>query len=111
MSNGSLEGKQALSVQPGELRLILQNNFHVLTTNCCLALRSDILKDVDTKLLKGIDRLVMELELKYRKPQNGVSEKPSPSKKTENPKELPPKEFVLRNSTLTNLWEKASNCV
>ncbi|KAF8795744.1 hypothetical protein HNY73_000208 [Argiope bruennichi] len=99
MSNGSLEGKQALSVQPGELRLILQ------------ALRSDILKDVDTKLLKGIDRLVMELELKYRKPQNGVSEKPSPSKKTENPKELPPKEFVLRNSTLTNLWEKASNCV
>ncbi|CAL1281705.1 unnamed protein product [Larinioides sclopetarius] len=95
MSNGSVEGKPPLSVQPGELRLILQ------------ALRSDILQDVDTKLLKGIDRLVMELELKYRKPQNGVAEKPSPPKGRENPKELPPKEFITRNSTLTNLWDNA----
>ncbi|GFQ76778.1 sterol O-acyltransferase 1 [Trichonephila clavata] len=95
MSNGSVDGKQPLSVQPGELRLILQ------------ALRSDILEDVDTRLLKSIDRLVMDLELKQRKPQNGLSEKASPSKKIENPKELPPKEFVLRNSTLTNLWGNA----
>ncbi|GIY64224.1 sterol O-acyltransferase 1 [Caerostris darwini] len=95
MSNGSIEGKQPLSVQPGELRMFLQS------------LRSDILKDVDTKIIKSIDRLVMELEIKHRKSPNGVTEKPSLSKTTENPKELPPKEFILRNSTLTNLWENA----
>ncbi|XP_054712319.1 sterol O-acyltransferase 1-like isoform X2 [Uloborus diversus] len=47
----------------------------------------------------------MELELKQRKTQNGIKEIRSPEKKEEKPKELPPKEFVLRNSTLTNLWE------
>lgn len=93
MSNGTLDGKQPLSVQPGELRTFLQ------------ALRCDILKDVDTKLFKAIDALVMELELKQRKSQNGSAMKTIKTKPVEKLKELPPKEFVMRNSTLTNLWE------
>ncbi|XP_035225433.1 sterol O-acyltransferase 1-like isoform X2 [Stegodyphus dumicola] len=47
----------------------------------------------------------MELELKQRKTKNGITTKQLYHKDTEKPKELPPKEFVLRNSTLTNLWE------
>ncbi|GFT01019.1 hypothetical protein TNCV_4054211 [Trichonephila clavipes] len=50
------------------------------TSATFMALRSDILEDVDTRLLKSIDRLVMDLELKQRKPQNGLSEKTSQSK-------------------------------
>lgn len=93
MSNGTVDGKQPLSVQPSELRTFLQ------------ALRSEILKDVDSKLFRAIDSLVMELELKQRKSQNGMTTKPVRRESTEKLKELPPKEFVIRNSTLTNLWE------
>uniref|UniRef100_A0A2L2Y7V4 O-acyltransferase n=1 Tax=Parasteatoda tepidariorum TaxID=114398 RepID=A0A2L2Y7V4_PARTP len=92
MPHGTMDANQPLSLHTGELKVFLQS------------LRSDILKDVDNHIFKAIDRLIMDLELKQRKPQNGTTKEKPPTKK-ENPKELPPKEFEFRNSTLTNLWE------
>ncbi|XP_055927046.1 sterol O-acyltransferase 1-like isoform X1 [Argiope bruennichi] len=64
----------------------------------------DILNDVDAKFEKDPDRIITELELKHKKPQNDFMNKLSLPKGSEAPRELRRKEFVLRNSTLTNLW-------
>lgn len=98
MSNGTTRNNdmEPLTMQPGELRRFLQ------------ALRKEILKDVDTKLFRAIDSLVMDLELKQRKQDESKEiQAPKREKENYNPKELPPKEFVLRSSTLTTLWEVA----
>lgn len=83
---------QTLNLQPSELRHFLQ------------ALRSDILKDVDAKLFKAIDGLVMELENRQTTKPNSPSDK-QPTRSESRPEKLPAKEFVCRNSALTDLWE------
>ncbi|XP_055948165.1 sterol O-acyltransferase 1-like isoform X2 [Argiope bruennichi] len=92
MSNRVEIRKKARDIELWELRQMLQDP------------SIDILNDVDAKFEKDPDRIITELELKHKKPQNDFINKPSLPKGSEAPRELRRKEFVLRNSTLTNLW-------
>ncbi|KAF8786048.1 hypothetical protein HNY73_009952 [Argiope bruennichi] len=65
MSNRVEIRKKARDIEPWELRQILQDP------------SSDILDDVDAKLQKGHNRIIVELELKHKKPQNDFINKPS----------------------------------
>ncbi|XP_055928786.1 sterol O-acyltransferase 2-like [Argiope bruennichi] len=92
MSNRVEIRKKARDIELWELRQMLQDP------------SIDILNDVDAKFEKDPDRIITELELKHKKPQNDFMNKLSLPKGSEAPRELRRKEFVLRNSTLTNLW-------
>ncbi|XP_055931651.1 sterol O-acyltransferase 2-like [Argiope bruennichi] len=100
---------------PGSLEKILISKWYHFDSSFCRLIissihlfindpSSDILDDVDAKLQKGHNRIIVELELKHKKPQNDFINKPSLPKYSEALRELRRKEFVLRNSTLTNLW-------